>query len=90
MVAAEEFDAAEQELKEMLAESPGEIELIGSLGIVATKQQKFRSAIAYFEQILALSPNEPNAIYQLVMLYREVGEVDRADEYLKLYQSLEK
>lgn len=88
LVGIGKFDEAETELKVMLQDRPEDIGLIGSLGIVAAKQEKYRAAIEYFERILELFPNEPNAISQLVLLYREVGEADRAEEYAKLYERL--
>jgi protein O-mannosyl-transferase len=77
----EDFDAAELLLKEILSEQPDNIPAIGALGVMAAKQQRYRTAIHYFEQLLSLEPNEPNALAQLIDLHRQVGENEKADEY---------
>lgn len=81
---SEDLEAAEPLLKEILIERPDDLAAIGTLGLVAAKQQRFRTAIHYFERLLEISPDDPNAMAELIPLYREVGENAKADEYEQL------
>lgn len=89
-VAAGKLDEAEERLESFLNESPGDTRLLGTLGVVKAQQQQYRAAIDCFEQVLALNPDDPNALYYLALVHRELGQVDQAEQYQRAFEETQK
>ncbi len=80
------YDAASDLLNTMLNQSPEDVTLLGAAGMMKANQKKFSEAIPYFEKILKLEPNLPEALYSLAEMHRELGETLKAEEYMKAYE----
>ena len=85
----ERFDEAKQLLGKSLVENPIDVNLLGAMGIIAANQKEYRSAIGYFESILRIIPDEPNALFNLSAMHRELGEDDQADKYMNTLEELQ-
>ena len=80
------FDAASELLATMLSQNPDDVNLLGASGIMLANQKKYSQAISYFERILKLKPNLPEALYTLAEMHRELGEIAKAEEFMKAYE----
>lgn len=54
---------------------------LGALETAGPEQQ--RRAIAAYEQVLVLDPQAPNVHYHLGLIYKELGELERAAAYFQ-------
>lgn len=56
--------------------------VLGNLGIIALKQEKFSLAEAYFHQVLRLDPRDAQTHYYLGKIYRQLRQYQLAKIYL--------
>jgi len=80
------YDAASELLATMLGQNPDDVNLLGASGMMLANQKKYSEAISYFERILKLKPNLPEALFTLAEMHRELGEIAKAEEFMKAYE----
>ncbi len=80
-IALQKFDKAETLLEQVLGARPNDTDLLGTLGVLNANQQQYRDAIMYFERVLQLVPNEPNALHWLAQMHDALGETEAARAY---------
>ena len=52
------------------------------LGRIAALERHYTKAVEYFEKVLALQPQASSSHYRLAIVYRQLGDVERAREHL--------
>ncbi|CAM2059314.1 hypothetical protein DSUL_30010 [Desulfovibrionales bacterium] len=78
------FQAAQYFLTKALVAWPSDIHLLGLLGMCMAGNKKFPEAAAYYEQITTLDPDNPQAWFNLGILYRDyLGRTDDARDIFK-------
>ncbi len=75
---AEEWDAAEQTFKELLALDPNHPQGHSGLAYVYARQGRIDEAIAQNLIVAELLPNDYNSHKNLALLYQQQGEIDKA------------
>jgi tetratricopeptide (TPR) repeat protein len=83
-------DAARVEalFRKSLALDPGLANAHLQLGILFTGQLRDPEAMTEFQAAIRLNPEDPDAHYRLAQAYFRMGELDRGQEELQLYQKL--
>src|SRR5690606_4345270 len=76
-----DFDGAVAFLKELLAEAPGDEELLYNLGVIHGEAGRSEESLAYMRQVLAVTPDHPGALnyigYTLAEQGRDLDEAER-------------
>jgi len=74
-----------------LALNPGDVTALNNLAVNMAHQQRFGEATSIMEQLETLDPGEPYADLHRAKIFAEMGEDDKALEYLeKALQGMEK
>jgi tetratricopeptide (TPR) repeat protein len=60
------------------------------LGILYSERKDFSKAIAAYQQAIALNPHMEQAHYRLAQTYRLIGQNDKAQNELRLYEQISK
>ena len=79
------YDEALTELRAAAATYPRDRVVLGQLGRVQFLQRKFAEAVATFERVLAVDPEDLQAHYNLMLCYRGLGDESRAAREEALY-----
>jgi tetratricopeptide (TPR) repeat protein len=74
---------AEKELTKLVKQSPNNIEYLGILAQFYIANDKGKDALAIYEKMLELSPNDPRAHLDLSKIYRDKKETDKSYYHLK-------
>ncbi|MEZ5425357.1 MAG: multiheme c-type cytochrome [Pyrinomonadaceae bacterium] len=95
---ASDLDAAEADFKLVLAKYPRDRMTLQQLGELAKikseavppeqRDEQLKVAQGYYEQILAIDPEDLGAHYNLMLLYQKLGFRDKAREEAKIFQDL--
>ena len=75
-------------LKEMAKRYPKEKRVFYDLGLYYWVQKQYQKAIAYHNDALRLDPDYGPALNLLAYVYGDMGQFDKADEYLKKYEQV--
>lgn len=76
-------------LKEIIAENPGHIEARITLGEFMLTVQKVEKAIAQFEAVVSVSPDNEKALLYLVDCYQSLQNTTKAIQYLDQLEALD-
>jgi protein O-mannosyl-transferase len=85
-VKQENFRAASDLLETMLVRSPDDLTLLGTTGMMMAKQKRFPEAIEYFQRVLELEPNLPEALLSLAEAYEAQGDKEKSKQYRKEFE----
>lgn len=61
-----------------------------SLGKLYHQTKQYRKAIECFNWEMELNPQDPNPVQWLIKLYRELGMIEESNNYLYIYESMQK
>jgi tetratricopeptide (TPR) repeat protein len=75
-------------LQEMAKKYPKEKRAFLDLGLYYKGQKQYKKAIAYYNDALRLDPDYGPALNMLGYIYGDMGQFDKADEYLKKYEQV--
>ena len=78
-----DYAAAEREYKEAERLNPNSGQLMLELGKFALLKNDLEQARARLEKAVQLMPDSPPAHYQLGLVYRRLGQPDKAEQHLK-------
>jgi protein O-mannosyl-transferase len=84
------YEAASALLQAMLVKTPDDVALLGAAGMMMARQKKFPEAISFFERVLELHPNLPEALFSLAEVYREQGNREKSEQYLSEFEKYRK
>jgi tetratricopeptide (TPR) repeat protein len=59
---------------------------LGQIGRIQFQQREYAAAIETFEAVLRIDPEDLQAHYNLMLSYRGIGDSERADAELTLYE----
>jgi Tfp pilus assembly protein PilF len=79
------YDQALESLTAAAARYPRDRVVLNQLGRVLFLQRKYREAIALFDRVLAIDPEDLQAHYNLMLCYRGLGQQERASREESLY-----
>lgn len=69
-------------LTEMLARDPGNTDILFQLGELHHKLGENEKALAYFQQVLAIAPDNIRSLYMIPVIYEHLGNAKAAEESL--------
>ncbi|HUO82905.1 MAG TPA: tetratricopeptide repeat protein [Gammaproteobacteria bacterium] len=75
-------DKAEEQFELVLGAEENNAAALAGMGRLALQRNEPRAAIDYFERALDAQPEADQLHYQIALAYRELGEVDPAEEHL--------
>ncbi len=78
-----DFFKAGECLQILLNKQPANEQYIDLLGVTLIKQQKFKEAINYYEDIFQVNPRNSMALKRLVGLYGKIGEFHKANKLME-------
>jgi predicted Zn-dependent protease len=81
-----DYQAASSLLQGMLVKTPDDVALLGTAGMMMAKQKKFPEAISFFERVLELHPNLPEALFSLAEVYKEQGNQEKYEQYMSDFE----
>lgn len=70
-------------LEQGVQQLPGRVQLLSYLGVAKARTGDLQGAIAANEQVLDLQPGNINAMRNLVVLYRDLGDFDQAIRWIE-------
>jgi tetratricopeptide (TPR) repeat protein len=79
----EDFDAAVEILKKMVADNPKDANAFYMLGIAYTKKQAYPEAIEALTKVTELSPSFAGSFHQLGLCYQQQNEKEKALQYFE-------
>ena len=85
--ASQEISRAQHEeiarLKNELEKAPENVELLIQLGNLYFDASRYQDAVSYYEAALARNPSNPLVLTDCAVMYFQLGDSDRALEYLQ-------
>ena len=75
---------ADSAFRETLARAPDSAAALAGLGDLAARRRAYREAVEYYGQALRRQPEATQLHYRLALVYRHLGELDKAHEHLAL------
>ena len=84
LIEAGEFQAAIDSLQEALQEAPEDADLLNLTAYSQRKLQRFDEAMVNYQKALEIDPDHLGANEYLGELYLQLGQVDKAEERLKV------
>lgn len=79
------FAEAVEELQRVVAGDPTCRGAYYNLGVCYKFLQRYEDAVGAFTKEEELSPSDPSTQYQLITLYRRLGQVDKAERHTEIY-----
>ena len=79
------YDEALEHLQVAAAQYPRDRVVLDQIGRIQFLQRKFKEAIATFERVLLVDPEDLQAHYNLMLCYRGLGDAERAARAEQLY-----
>jgi len=83
--AAGDYDGAVRDLRETERQYPRDRVTTNQLGRILFLQRRYADAVAAFDKTLDVDPEDVQAHYNLMLCYRGLGQVDKADREQKLF-----
>ncbi|HXS95624.1 MAG TPA: tetratricopeptide repeat protein [Candidatus Limnocylindrales bacterium] len=83
--AAGDYDAAIRDLRETLRQYPRDRVSTNQLGRILFLQRHYADAVAAFGRTLDVDPEDLEAHYNLMLCYRGLGQIEKADREEKLF-----
>jgi hypothetical protein len=80
------YDEAIEHLRTTLAQYPRDRVVRNQLGRVLFLKREFKDAVAEFQKVLAIDPEDLQAHYNLMLCYQGLGDTAAAEREQKLYQ----
>ena len=84
LIEAEQYQAAIDSLQEALQEAPDDADLLNLTAYSQRKLQRFDDAMANYQKALQIDPEHRGANEYLGELFLQLGQVDKAEERLKV------
>lgn len=85
---AENFDAAESELKTAIELDPHFSNAYLQLGILRSDREDLPGAVAGLQKAVETTPLPDEAHYRLAQVYQRTGEVDKASKEMELFKKI--
>jgi tetratricopeptide (TPR) repeat protein len=85
LLASAEWDASRELYEDVLKQDADNPEAYYGLGRIRSTRRDYAGAVAACEKALALFPDFGAAHYALALAYRALGQMDRAEEQLRLF-----
>jgi tetratricopeptide (TPR) repeat protein len=86
LLASAEWDSSEQLYSEVLKQDPENADAHYGLGRIRANRRDYSGAAEAYRKALALFPDYGAAHYALALSYRALGDTDKADEELHLFE----
>ncbi|OGS44856.1 MAG: hypothetical protein A2539_03775 [Elusimicrobia bacterium RIFOXYD2_FULL_34_15] len=83
-----DINSASKEITEMSKIQPGDKEITELMAEVSIYQKKPEEAISAYETLLSTEPNNKQALYNLGILYAQIGKPEKAISYFEKYAQL--
>jgi tetratricopeptide (TPR) repeat protein len=80
-----EYDEALEHLEKAAAQYPRDRVVLDQIGRIQFLQRRFTEAVASFQRVLLVDPEDLQAHYNLMLCYRALGDTDRAARSEALY-----
>lgn len=80
---SKEYERAKNEFKSVLRNDSKNEEALQYLGTIAWLDSDFEIALTYYLQVVEISPNTVNALYNLGITYQKLGKLDDAIEFIE-------
>ncbi len=77
-----ELDQAEIAYRSLLADMPGQPDILHSLGVVYLQRESFIEAADFFREALKSNPNNPRSLLALSRALTQLGDINAASEVL--------
>jgi len=84
LIEAENYEAAISELEKALSKSPDDADLLNLLAYSQRKLMRFDIALINYQKALKIEPEHRGANEYLGELYLQLGQLDKAQERLKV------
>ena len=81
-----DYDAALKSLEIVSGKYPRDRVVLNQMGRVLFLQRKYKEAVAAFERVLGVDPEDLQAHYNLMLCYRGLGDAERAAREEKLFR----
>lgn len=78
------LDKAIEEGEKLVQAYPGEVTYVMALAEIFVSNDREKDAIPYLEQLLEVSPNNPEARLMLSKIYQQTGSGDKANESIEV------
>lgn len=78
-----QLEKAEEIYKNILAQSPDNIQVLDLLARIKIEQKKYSDSIVLNEKILELDSNNEDALFDIALAYKNEGRLNEAIEYYK-------
>lgn len=81
----------ERDLRRILADDPDHVMALNALGYtLADQTQRYQEALGYIEQAYAAQPDDPAIIDSMGWVHYRLGQLDKAEDYLREAYALAK
>ncbi len=86
LLASADWQASQELYTEILKKDPDQAEAYYGVGRIRTSRHDHAGAAEAYSKAIALFPDFGAAHYSLALTYRSLGETDKAEEQLRLYE----
>jgi tetratricopeptide (TPR) repeat protein len=83
-----QLDQAESNIKQVLAMFPRDRLSLQQLGELCKIKRDYQAALECYHRILAIDPEDLGAHYNLMLIYRKLGQIDEAKREAKIFADL--
>jgi Tfp pilus assembly protein PilF len=90
LLASAEWDASQELYNQILKQDPGNADAYYGLGRIRATRRDYVGAVEAYRKAVALFPDFGAAHYALALAYRAVGETEKAEEELRLFETNKK